>query len=50
MLQIKLVEKIKTHILCSRTFFWGGGLFEIRAVHEITWKNMVHPDKSRTTI
>jgi hypothetical protein len=32
------VEKIKTHILCSVTFS------EIRAVCEITWKNIVDPD------
>ena len=32
MFQIKVVQKIKTHILCSVTFF------ENRAVHEIMWK------------
>jgi hypothetical protein len=31
------VEKIKTHILCSVTFF------ENRAVCEIMWKNIVEP-------
>ena len=33
MFQTKVVEKIKTHILCSVTFF-----FENRAVCEIMWK------------
>jgi hypothetical protein len=36
MFQTKVVEKIKTHILCSVTFF-----FENRAVYEIMWKNIV---------
>ena len=36
----KVVEKIKTHILCSITFF-----FENRAVHEVMWKNIVEPDR-----
>jgi hypothetical protein len=34
MFQIKAVEKIKTHILCSITFF-----SENRDVYEIMWKN-----------
>jgi len=33
MFQTKVVQKIKTHILCSVTFF-----FENRAVYEIMWK------------
>jgi hypothetical protein len=33
MFQTKAVEKIKTHILCSLTFF-----FENRAVYEIKWE------------
>jgi hypothetical protein len=33
MFQTKFVEKIKTHILCSVTFF-----SENRAVYEIMWK------------
>jgi len=38
MFQTKVVEKIKTHILCySVTFFF----FENRAVYEIIWKNIV---------
>ena len=35
MFQTKVAEKIKTHILCSVTFF-----FEIRAVFEIMWENI----------
>jgi hypothetical protein len=35
----KIIEKIKTHVLCSKTFF-------DRAVYEIMWKNMVEPDRS----
>ena len=40
MFQIKVVVKIKTHILCSVTFF-----FEIRAVYKIMSKNAVEPEK-----
>jgi hypothetical protein len=39
MFQTKVTEKIKTHILCSRTFF-----SENRAIYEIMWKNMVEPE------
>jgi hypothetical protein len=39
MSQIKVVEKIKIHILCSATFF------ENRAVYEIMSKNMVEPER-----
>jgi hypothetical protein len=35
MFWIRVVEKIKTHILYSVTF-----LFENRAVYEIMWKNV----------
>jgi hypothetical protein len=38
--QIKVVEKIKTHILCSETFF-----FENRVVREIMSKNVVEPER-----
>ena len=41
MFQVKEVEKIKTCILCSVTFF----LKVLHAVHEIMWKNMVEPDR-----
>jgi hypothetical protein len=44
MFQTRFVEKIKTHILCSITFF------ENRAVYEIMWKNMVEPDRPQMTI
>jgi hypothetical protein len=40
----KVVEKIKTHSLCSITFFAN------RAVYEIMWKNMVEPDRPQITI
>jgi hypothetical protein len=41
----KVVEKIKTHILFSVFFF-----FENCAVYDITWKNMVEPDRKQMTI
>jgi len=37
MFQTKVVEEIKTHILCSKTFS------ENRVVYEIMWENMVEP-------
>ena len=36
MFQTKVVEKIKTHILCSETFF-----YENRPFYEVVWKNFV---------
>jgi hypothetical protein len=45
MIQTKFVEKIKTHNLCSITFF-----SENRAVEEIMWKNMVQPDRPQMPI
>jgi hypothetical protein len=39
----KFIEKIKTHILCSVTFFF----FENRDVYEIMSKNAVQPDCRR---
>jgi hypothetical protein len=45
MLQTKVVEKIKTHILCSVTFF-----FENHAVYEKMWKNIVERDRPQMTI
>jgi hypothetical protein len=42
MFDTKVVEKIKTHVLCSVTFS------ENRAVYEIMSKNMVEPDGSQT--
>jgi hypothetical protein len=41
MFQAKVVEKIKTHILCSVTFFPK----VLHAVHEIMWQNMVELDR-----
>jgi hypothetical protein len=41
----KVVEKIKTYILHSVFFF-----FEIRAVYEIIWKNMVEPERPYLTM
>jgi hypothetical protein len=41
-----VVDKIKTHILCSVTFFF----FENHAVYEIMWKNTVERDRSQMTI
>ena len=39
----KVVEKIKTHILCSVAF-------ESRDVYEIMWKNIVEPNSSQMTM
>jgi hypothetical protein len=41
-LQTKAVEKIKTHILCSKAFY------ENRAICEKMWKNIVEPDRPQT--
>jgi len=43
----KFVEEIKTHNLCSITFFFFS---ENRALYEIMWKNIVEPDKPRMII
>jgi len=45
MFQTKVVEKIKTHILYSVTFFP-----ENRAVYEIMWKNIVERGRPQITI
>jgi len=45
MFQTKLVEKVKTHILCSGTFF-----LENRAVYEKMWKNVVERSRPQITI
>ena len=45
MFQTKCVEKIKTHILCSITFF-----SENCAVYEIMKKDIVEPDRPQMTI
>jgi len=44
MFQTKIVEKIKTHILCSIKFF------ENRAIYEIMWKDTVEPGRSQMAI
>ena len=46
MFQTKTVEKIKTDILCSITFFF----FENPAVYEIMWNNTVVPDRPQIAI
>jgi len=45
MFQTEIIEKIKTHIVCSVTFF-----FLNRTVYEIMWKNIVEPSKPQMTI
>jgi hypothetical protein len=45
MFQAKVVETIKTHILCSLTFF-----LENRAIYEIMWKNIVDLERVQVTI
>jgi hypothetical protein len=45
MFQIKVVEKIGTHVLCSITFF-----FENHAVYELMWKNAVEPERPQMTV
>ena len=46
MFQLEVVEKIKTHILCSI----NPPPPESSAVYEITWKNIVEPDRPLMTI
>ena len=41
----RIVEKIKTHILCSVTFFF----LENRAVYETMWKNTVDRGRPQMT-
>jgi hypothetical protein len=43
MFQTKLVEEIKTHVLCSIT------VFENCIVYEIVWKNMADPERPPKT-
>jgi len=42
----KVVEKIKTHILCSISFFF----YKNCVVCEIMWENMAEPDRSQMKI
>ena len=44
--QTKAVEKIKTHILCSVTFFF----LENLAIYEKMWKNIVERGRPQMTI
>jgi hypothetical protein len=44
MFRTKAVEKIKTHLLRSVTFF------ENRALYEIVWKGTVQPGRPQITI
>jgi len=44
MFRAKVVEKIRTYILCSITFF------ENHAVYDIKWKNSVEPDRPQMTL
>jgi len=43
--QTEVVEKIKTHTLCSISFFF----FENRVFYEIMWKNIVEPSRPQMT-
>jgi hypothetical protein len=47
MFQISAVEKIRTHILYSMTFFF---FFENLAVYEIMWNNIVQPETPQMKI
>ena len=47
MFQTKVLEKIKTHIVCSITFCF---LSENCTFYEIMWKNIVDWDRSQMTI
>jgi len=44
MFQVKVVEKIKTHVLCLQTLFQNG------VVYEIMWKNVVELDSLQMTV
>ena len=46
MFQTEVVEKIRTHILCSVTFFF----LENRAVYEIMWENMAELDRPQMAV
>jgi len=45
MFQTKVVERIKTLLILGNFFF-----FKTCAVYEITWKNLVEPDRPQMTI
>jgi hypothetical protein len=44
MFQTKVVDKIKTYILCSETFFNNHGIYEV------VWKDIVELDRQQMTI
>jgi hypothetical protein len=44
MIQAKVVENIKTQILCSMSFFLN------HAVYEIMYKSILEPDRPQITI
>jgi hypothetical protein len=44
MFHTKVVQKIKTHFLCSIT------LFKNRVIYEIMWQNVVEPDRLQMAI
>jgi len=46
MFHTKVVEEIKTHVLCSIFIF----LVENRTVYEIMWKNIAQADRTQKTI
>jgi len=46
MCHAKVVEKIKTHILCSVTFFF----YNIVPVYVVMWKNIAKPDRTQLII
>jgi len=45
MYHTKIVDKIKTHVLVSITFY-----IENRAVYKIMWRNFVQLDRPQMTI
>jgi hypothetical protein len=45
MIQTKVVEEIKTHFVCSITFFF----LENRAVYKIMWKNIAQRGRPQMT-
>jgi hypothetical protein len=47
MVQKKIIEKIKTQMLHSATYFF---LFENRTFYEVTLKNIVEPGSPQITI
>jgi hypothetical protein len=50
MLQTKVVEKIKTHILCTETFFLPFFFFRKSCRYKIIWKITVEPDRPQMTM